>query len=76
MVNELLSTREWDVIKLIARDGLTNDEVAAKLGIARSTVNIHKRNILVKTGARSPEQAIYRIMKLQYERSGENASAK
>lgn len=37
-----LAPREREVLASIAKDGLENDEVAAKLGIAVSTVETHR----------------------------------
>ena len=47
-----LTPRELEVTKLIA-EGLTSDEIAATLTIARNTVNRHRDNILEKLGMRN-----------------------
>lgn len=47
-----LTTRELEVIKLIA-DGLTSDEIAESLAIAKNTVDRHRDNILEKLGLRN-----------------------
>jgi DNA-binding NarL/FixJ family response regulator len=47
-----LTLRELEVTKLIA-EGLTSDEVAATLMIAKNTVNRHRDNILEKLGMRN-----------------------
>jgi DNA-binding NarL/FixJ family response regulator len=47
-----LTPRELEVTKLIA-EGLTSDEIAATLTIAKGTVNRHRDNILEKLGMRN-----------------------
>lgn len=47
-----LTPRELEVTKLIA-EGLTSDEIAATLTIAKATVNRHRDNILEKLGMRN-----------------------
>ena len=47
-----LTPRELEVIKLIA-EGLTSEEVAETLAIARNTVDRHRDNILEKLGLRN-----------------------
>ena len=44
----LLSDRELEVIELVAA-GLTNQDIAEKLGISKRTVDNHISNILTKT---------------------------
>ncbi len=47
-----LTPRELEVTKLIA-EGLTSDEIAETLTIAKATVNRHRDNILEKLGMRN-----------------------
>jgi DNA-binding NarL/FixJ family response regulator len=47
-----LTPRELEVTKLIT-EGLTSDEIAATLTIAKNTVNRHRDNILEKLGMRN-----------------------
>ena len=42
-----IGAREWQVLKLVA-DGHTSHVIAANLGIAASTVEVHRRNIMRK----------------------------
>ncbi len=54
---EELSTREQDVLQLVA-NGATNKEIAAQLFISESTVNYHMKNILAKLHLRNRAQAV------------------
>ncbi|MDQ4132396.1 MAG: response regulator transcription factor [Actinomycetota bacterium] len=51
-----LTTRELEVLKRVAV-GLTNEEIAAELGITESTVRNHVANILAKLQLRSRMEA-------------------
>lgn len=46
---ERLTPREWEVLALV-REGLTNDQIASKLGISRDGVKYHVSEILGKLG--------------------------
>jgi FixJ family two-component response regulator len=48
----LLSTREREVLPLVVT-GLTNRQSAAKLGIAKITLQVHRAQIMRKMGAQS-----------------------
>ncbi|WP_374445226.1 response regulator [Epilithonimonas sp.] len=48
----LLSSREMDVLKLIATE-LSNEQIGEKLFISERTVEVHRRNIFIKTGTKS-----------------------
>ena len=48
----VLTRREKEVLELIA-DGLTNNEIAAKLFISVTTVDTHRKNLLAKFEARN-----------------------
>tara|TARA_B100000700_G_C14565288_1_gene633004 strand:- start:271 stop:549 length:279 start_codon:yes stop_codon:yes gene_type:complete len=47
-----LSAREMEIIELVA-DGLTNQEIAAKLTISKRTVDNHVSNMFTKTGSKN-----------------------
>jgi len=45
--NPPITNRECTILKLVA-DGLTSDEIAAQLFIARETVKTHRKNMILK----------------------------
>ena len=55
MINAL-SPREGEILELV-RQGFTNAEISRALFISESTVKVHVRHILEKTGARSRTEA-------------------
>jgi len=65
---EPLSDRELDVLRLIA-EGLTNQDIAAKLYLSLNTVKAHSRNIYGKLGVKSRTQAAARARALGLLRS-------
>ena len=60
---EPLSDRELQVLRLIA-EGLSNQEIAAQLIIAPSTIKTHINNIYGKLGAQSRTRAVARAREL------------
>jgi DNA-binding CsgD family transcriptional regulator/dipeptidyl aminopeptidase/acylaminoacyl peptidase len=54
--DDILTPREWDVLELI-REGLTNEEIAERLGVAHNTVKYHVSEILSKLGVESRQEA-------------------
>jgi len=54
---EKLTRRESDVLRLLAQ-GLTQDEIAARLGISPKTVSTHIEHVLRKLGVHSRAQAV------------------
>jgi len=54
-----LTPREEEVLSAI-RSGLTNSEIASRLGVTSSTINKHVDRILKKTGTRNRAQAAAR----------------
>lgn len=53
----VITRREKEVLELIA-EGLTNNEVAQKLFISASTVDTHRKNLLVKFDAKNTASLI------------------
>ncbi len=53
---DILTPREWEVLALL-RDGLSNPEIAERLGITRDGVKYHVSEILGKLGLASREEA-------------------
>jgi DNA-binding NarL/FixJ family response regulator len=51
-----LSPREREVLELVGQ-GFSNEDIARALFISKSTVKVHVRHILEKTGARSRTEA-------------------
>ena len=52
-----LTPREWEVLRLI-EDGLTNEEIAARLGISFAGARYHVAEIISKLGVSSRYEAI------------------
>ncbi|MEX2159583.1 MAG: response regulator transcription factor [Dehalococcoidia bacterium] len=53
---DILTPREWEVLALL-REGLSNPEIAERLGVSRDTVKTHVSDILGKLGLASREEA-------------------
>jgi DNA-binding CsgD family transcriptional regulator len=53
---DVLTPREWEVLSLI-REGLTNDQIAERLGISGSGARFHVAEILSKLGVDSRKEA-------------------
>ena len=56
-IQSQLSDRELDVLRLIAK-GLSNKEIASRIGVVEGTVKAHVTNIFQKLGAADRTQAI------------------
>jgi len=61
----ILTTREKEVVKLIAKE-LTTDEIADTLGVSRYTIETHKKNIFLKLKVSNAAGLINRAMYLGY----------
>jgi DNA-binding CsgD family transcriptional regulator len=59
-----LTRREKEVLELVA-DGLTNSEIAEKLFIGITTVDTHRKNLLVKFNVKNTASLIRKAAKLQ-----------
>jgi DNA-binding NarL/FixJ family response regulator len=57
---DCLTVREEEVLRLVA-DGLTDRQIAARLGVSRRTAEAHVGHILHKLGARNRAQAVGRF---------------
>ncbi len=55
--NAILTRRETEILQYIA-DGFTNAEIAEKLFIGQSTVDSHRRNMLIKLNAKNTASLI------------------
>lgn len=63
VADQILTPREWEVLELIA-EGLTNEAIAANLGISFGTAKYHVSEIMGKLGVGSRKEAI-RYLKLR-----------
>lgn len=54
---EPLSTREWDVLQLVA-EGFSNQQIARHLVLSLHTVKLHVKHLLAKLGATNRTQAV------------------
>jgi DNA-binding NarL/FixJ family response regulator len=53
---DLLTPRQWEVLRLL-REGLTNDQIAQRLGITERGARYHVSEILSKLGVTNREDA-------------------
>lgn len=58
-----LSSREFEVLQLMA-EGLSNQEIAAKLYVSLSTIKTHGNNLFDKLGVKRRTQAVDKARKL------------
>jgi DNA-binding CsgD family transcriptional regulator len=54
---DVLTPREWEVLTLL-RDGLTNKQIAARLGITERGAKYHVSEILSKLGMSGRDEAV------------------
>ena len=57
---EVLSPREWEVLRLLAR-GLVYKEIADTLGVSMPTINTHVHRIYQKLHVRTRAEAVNRF---------------
>ncbi|MPZ49712.1 MAG: hypothetical protein GEU75_10545 [Dehalococcoidia bacterium] len=55
--DDILTPREWEVLELV-REGLTNEEIADRLGISFGTAKYHVAEVLSKLGVSSRQEAV------------------
>jgi two-component system nitrate/nitrite response regulator NarL len=60
-----LTPRELDVLRLLA-EGLSHEEIGARLGIAAETVRTHSRKAADRLGARTRTQAVASAIRLGF----------
>lgn len=59
---ELVTPRELDVVTLLA-EGLSNQEIAVRLGLSEATVKTHLGRVMSKWGARDRTQVLIRAVR-------------
>jgi DNA-binding NarL/FixJ family response regulator len=64
-----LTPREIEVLSLVAK-GLSNGEVAARIGRTEGTAKVHLKNILQKLGAHDRTEAVTTALKRGFIRLG------
>ncbi|MEU5686893.1 DNA-binding response regulator [Streptomyces venezuelae] len=64
-----LTGRESEVLRLMAA-GLTNAEIAARMGVGAATVKTHVAAVLAKTGARDRTQAVIAAFEAGFVKTG------
>jgi DNA-binding CsgD family transcriptional regulator len=58
--DDILTPREWQVLRLV-REGLTNEQIAGRLGISLSTAKYHVAEILAKLDVPGRQAAVERV---------------
>lgn len=61
-VNEELTERESEILLLICK-GLTNNEIADRLGLSKRTVDKHRENLLLKTQSKNTANLVIYAIK-------------
>ena len=64
-VNEDLTEREDEILLLICK-GLTNNEIADRLGLSKRTVDKHRENLLMKTQSKNTANLVIYAIKNGY----------
>ncbi|MFI7317178.1 response regulator [Streptomyces venezuelae] len=64
-----LTGRESEVLRLMAA-GLTNAEIAGRMGVGAATVKTHVASVLAKTGARDRTQAVIAAYEAGFMKTG------
>jgi DNA-binding NarL/FixJ family response regulator len=58
---ERLTTREREILEALV-NGETNSQVALRLGLSHRTVEVHRRHIMRKLGARNTADLVRRVV--------------
>ncbi len=53
---DILTPRQWEVLEHV-REGMTNEQIARRLGISRDGAKFHVSEIITKLGVRSRREA-------------------
>ena len=53
---DILTPRQWEVLERV-REGMTNEEIARRLGISRDGAKFHVSEIITRLGVRSRREA-------------------
>lgn len=67
-----LTYREQQILRLIV-EGCTNKEIAAEFELSHRTVEVHRRHVLNKTGARNTAELVRMALERQADRGDMNA---
>jgi DNA-binding NarL/FixJ family response regulator len=60
----ILTRRETEILELIAQ-GMTNNEIAARLFVSSTTVDTHRKNLLAKFGVKNTASLIRAAVQMQ-----------
>ena len=61
----VITRREREVLQLIA-EGMTNNAIADKLFVSTSTVDTHRKNLLIKFNAPNTASLVHTAMQLKF----------
>jgi DNA-binding NarL/FixJ family response regulator len=57
-----LTKKETEVVRVVVKEGLANEDIAGKLNISRNTVKVHLRNIFKKVNVESKTALASRLL--------------
>jgi len=57
-----LTRKEKEVVQVVVKEGLANEDIAERLNISRNTVKVHLRNIFKKVGVESKTALASRLL--------------
>lgn len=64
-INSSVTPRELEIIQKMS-EGLSTKQIADALGISKNTVEIHRHNIIQKTGCRNCTHVVFTFAKLGF----------